>query len=225
MTATLNKHEQARADESAARAQWLARTAELEQIIRPLRSASYECDHDWNYFQRALDGYAADYGGLELNPDFQRGHVWTPDQQRHFIENVLRGVVSSSGFVVQFNCPNWDNADYEGDLPRGFQCIDGLQRLTAVTKFLSGNVRPFGLCPDDLEYSSFMIKSKYRFRFAIHNFTRRVDLLQHYLDLNAGGTPHSSEEIDRVRQMRDQAAVILEHEKDNASTASPSTSS
>jgi hypothetical protein len=194
-----------RTKEEARRQKFMARTAELELTIRPLRSASYECDHDWNYIQRALEGYGADYGGLELNPDFQRGHVWTHDQQLHYIENVLRGVVSSSGFVIQFNCPNWDLSDYEGDLPRGFQCVDGLQRLTAVGEFLAGNVRPFGFCPDDLDGSSF--KSKYHFRFAIHNFTRRVDLLQHYLDLNAGGTPHAPEEIERVRQMRDAAAA------------------
>lgn len=187
------------------RAEYARRTAELEKIIRPLRTASYEVDHDWSYIQKALDSLDRDYGMLDLNPDFQRGHIWTADQQRHYIENCLRGVVSSSGFVVQFNCPNWDDDNYDGDLPRGVQCIDGLQRITAVLKFLAGEVRPFGLCSDDFARSRFMIKTSYRFRVAIHNFTRRADLLQHYLDLNAGGTPHSSEELERVRQMRNSA--------------------
>ena len=29
--------------------------------------------------------------GLQLNPDFQRGHVWTEDQQVKFLEFILRG--------------------------------------------------------------------------------------------------------------------------------------
>jgi len=183
------------------RAHYIANTAKLDAMIKPLRSASYEVDVQWTYFLKMLDGYAADYGAVELNPDFQRGHVWTMEQQRHFIENVLRGVVSSSGFLIQFNCPNWDHDIYEGDLPRGFQCIDGLQRLTAVELFLAGEVRPFGLTPDDLSNSAYAIVNRYRFRFAVHNFTRKADLLQHYIDLNAGGTPHSSAEIDRIRTM------------------------
>ena len=178
------------------------KNADLEAIIRPLRTASYEVDMEWHFFDRQIDNIGADYGGLELNPDFQRGHVWTPSQQQHFIENVLRGVVTSAGFHIQFNCANWDNVDYVGDLPRGLQCLDGLQRITAVRDFLAGKVKPFGLSATDLAGSRFSPRrGYYRFRVAVHNFERKADLLAHYLDLNAGGTPHSSDELERVRAM------------------------
>jgi hypothetical protein len=174
----------------------------LAAIINPLSTAKYEADFDWRGITRALDGWAKDYGGMELNPDFQRGHVWTAEQQQHYIENVLRGVVSSSGFVLQFNCPNWDSDKVVADLPKGFQCIDGLQRLTAVQEFLEGNVKPFGLSPSDLDISSFSMRgSTFRFRVAVHTFSRREDLLSHYLALNTGGTPHSKEEIERVKAL------------------------
>lgn len=191
--------------EAAAHKAVAMKTADLAKIIRPLRTAQYEVDHEWTYFQRALDGFVRDYGSLELDPDFQRGHVWAPEQQQLFMENVLRGVVSSSGFLVQFNCPNFESDDFVGDLPLGVQCIDGLQRITAVMDFLAGKVRPFGFTMDDLSGSSFSVKGRYRFRVAIHNFTWRADLLQHYLDLNTGGTPHSAEEIERVRKLLDSA--------------------
>jgi len=197
--------ERMRKDELA-RAASARKTAELARIIRPLRTAQYEVDHQWIRFQQTLEGFERNYGGVELDPDFQRGHVWTSEQKQLFMENVLRGVVSSSGFLIQFNCPNWDSDNFVGDLPRGLQCIDGLQRITAVMDFLAGTVRPFGLTTDDLAGSSFSIGG-YRFRVAIHNFTWRADLLQHYLDLNTGGTPHSADEIERVRQLRDSALV------------------
>jgi hypothetical protein len=188
--------------DAALHAEYERNTDRLNAIIRPLRTAQYEVDHEWSRITTALQTYGEDYGMLDMNPDFQRGHVWTPDQQQHFIENVLRGVISTAGFLVQFNCPNWEMADdgYQGDLPRGVQCIDGLQRITAVQDFLDGKVRPFGLGVDDLKSSSFSIKSgRFRFRLAMHNFKMRAELLQHYLDLNAGGTPHGASEIDRVR--------------------------
>lgn len=194
------------------------KSASLAKLIRPLRTAAYEVDSMWRDFDAWINNLARDYGGLDLNPDFQRGHVWTSQQQQHFVENTLRGVISSSGFLLQFNCPNWDNDRYAGDLPRGLQCIDGLQRITAIQGFLAGTVKPFGLHVGDLENSTFSVRRHmYRFRVAIHNFERRADLLQHYLDLNAGGTPHSQAEIVRVRELQ-MAALDSEVSSDPASS-------
>lgn len=184
------------------------RNRRLGAIIKPLRTAAYEVDFPWAHMDSLFAGWARDYGGIEFDPDFQRGHVWTPSQQCHFIENILRGVVSSSGFLMQFNCANWDTigVQRDSDLPDGFQCIDGLQRITAVREFLAGRVRPFGLSVDDLDCSSFSPKSNaFRFRVAVHDFQFRADLLQHYIDLNSGGTPHSNEEIARVRRLLESA--------------------
>lgn len=184
----------------------------LDELIKPLSTAKYECDIDFRHIKSALTRYEQDFGGLELNPDFQRGHVWNPDQQKHYLENVFRGVVSTSGIVVQFNCPNWDDVDYSGDLPKGFQCIDGLQRLTAVMDFLDGKVKPFGLLPSDLNVSRYSLKGcSYRFRLAVHTFSSRSELLQHYLDLNTGGTPHSKEEIERVNKLLEACHKSKEH--------------
>lgn len=178
----------------------LARNAELSKLIQPLSTAEYEVDVHWHHIEKSLADYGRDYGMLDLAPDFQRGHVWTADQQRHFVENVLRGVVSTDGMVIKFNCPNWHHGKFVSNLPDGLQIMDGLQRLTAVKKFLAGEVKPFGLSLDDLNGSSFS-PNRYRFRVAVHCFTQRSDLLKHYLTLNTGGTPHSQDEISRVNAL------------------------
>jgi hypothetical protein len=178
------------------------RDAELTAIIQPLETARYEVDFDFKYVEHALEGYARDYG-LNLDPDFQRGHVWTRPQQEHFVENILRRVVASSGLVIQFNCPHFDDHDYAGELPREMQIIDGLQRLTAVRKFMAGEIHAFGMPIRDFAGSSFDAARRqlYRLRFAVHTFQTRRTLLSHYLALNAGGTPHASSEIERVRAL------------------------
>lgn len=182
--------------------------SEFEQralsIIKPLRTAKWQADFRWDRLEDSIASMGNDYGGLELNPDFQRGHVWTPAQQVHFIENCLRGVVASNGFLIQFNSPSWNDDSSESDLPPGLQCVDGLQRYTAVTEFVKGNVRPFGFTAQELSRTQFS-PIRIHMKVAIHDFTSRADLLDHYLSINAGGTPHSAEEIARVRDLLEQA--------------------
>ncbi len=182
--------------------------SEFEQhvltIVRPLHTAKWQADYRWDSLEKSLANLGNDYGGLELNPDFQRGHVWTAFQQAHYIENCMRGIVASSGFLIQLNCADWGEPDPESDLPKGLQCVDGLQRYTAVTEFVKGNVKPFGFTAQELSGTQFSPKRIYM-KVAIHGFTKRADLLAHYLALNAGGTPHSAEEIERVRGLLAQA--------------------
>lgn len=170
----------------------------LESIIRPLRTAKWQADYAWNRAEAALESLGKDWGGLELVPDFQRGHVWREVQQVHFIENCMRGVVASNGYLIQFNCAAWNEDKNDTDLPAGLQCVDGLQRLTAITRFARGEIKPFGLSAEELEATQFSPK-RMHLKVAVHDFAYRADLLEHYLSINTGGTPHSDEEIARVR--------------------------
>jgi hypothetical protein len=197
-----------REQEAQDRRDYLDKTNALSAIIKPLNTAEYEADFSFKDIATWLAKIAGEWGGLNLNPDYQRGHVWKPEQQRRFIESVLRGTVSSSGFVLQFNCPNWENDNYAGDMPAGFECIDGLQRYTAVQAFVAGEIKPFGLSVEELQGSTYAIH-RYSFKIAVHCFQNRVDLLNHYLAHNDGGTPHSREELDRVTKLRDDAVAAM----------------
>lgn len=177
----------------------------LTSIIKPLSTANWQADYRWDKLEDSIGRLAESYGELEMIPDFQRGHVWTQAQQTHFIENCLRGVVASNGYLIQFNCPHWNEVEPNSDLPTGLQCLDGLQRYTAVTEYVKGNVKPFGLSVTDLDGTRFSSKRMYM-KVAIHGFTKRADLLAHYLALNAGGTPHSPAEIERVRGLLAEAS-------------------
>ena len=73
---------------------------ELVRLVNPLAAARWSADYRWDNVERALVGLGEDYGSLELCPDFQRGHVWLPSQQAHFVENCLRGIVPSSGCLL-----------------------------------------------------------------------------------------------------------------------------
>ena len=62
--------------------------------------ANYKVDVGFKYFSKTINQYIEEYG-LILNPEFQRGHVWTEEQQEKYIEYVLKG--GTSGKEIFFN--------------------------------------------------------------------------------------------------------------------------
>lgn len=185
------------------RSAFLARNAELAKIIQPLPAHAYELHTMLEPGLRNFDTLFSGYGPVNFHPDFQRGHVWTENQQREFITACLRGTVDLGSTVISFNIPHWEDMRYAGDLPREIQCIDGLQRVTAVRRFINGEITAScGLSESDLSGSSYHLTGKCM-RVRAFAFRTKRELLTYYLDLNTGGTVHSGAEIERVAAMRD----------------------
>lgn len=181
----------------------------LYLMIKPMPEAAYTVDWPLNMLEQTLlgvqEGVEQQGGSFELNPDFQRGHVWTDAQRSAYAEAFIRKDVTGR---ILFNCPGWANASRDGDIPaQTFQCIDGLQRLTTMRMFLAGQVQVFGgLHAADLKGSPFdPFRMSYRLQIGIYEFSHRQELLDFYLRLNQGGTPHSSDELERVRGLLDAA--------------------
>ncbi|WOE32138.1 MULTISPECIES: DUF262 domain-containing protein [unclassified Acinetobacter] len=168
----------------------------IKPIERPIRT--FHCG--FSYLETWIKNENKDTKyGIDLNPDFQRGHVWTQDQQVHYIENVLRRIVDESGLTIRFNNPTWRETKITGDLIEQVVCIDGLQRLTAIRKFIAGELNIFGisysLLPARIILRDLTVVIK------MYDFANKADLLSFYLDINAGGTYHTESEINRVREL------------------------
>lgn len=129
---------------------------------------------------------------LQLNPDFQRGHIWTEEQQIAYVEFFLKGGKSGRDFYFNLN-------DYE------YVCVDGLQRTIALTRFVNNEIKAFGQCFSEFEFDKFLVEHQPGAEFAVNiyrnNLSSKKEVLEWYVDMNSGGTPHSDEEIDRVKQM------------------------
>jgi len=189
---------------------WNSLSAEHQEwyeVVRPMTKATYEVDVSLTQVERFLEQQSADMasmgGVFELDPDYQRGHVWSMAQRVAYIESLLREIAPRT---IMFNAPGYSREREPGDIPaHTFQCIDGLQRLTSVRKFMAGEIKVFGdkSC-DDLTGSPFDPR-RYRLSIAVYEFSNRADLLQFYLDLNTAGTAHSVEEIERVRGLLTEA--------------------
>lgn len=162
----------------------------FKDIPQFTRSGSWQCNMGWEYFIKWIDENIKE-SDLQLNPDFQRGHVWTEEQQIAYIEFRLRG--GTSGRIVYFNCPGWMGS-FDGE----FVCVDGLQRITAIKRFMNNEIKVFGTYYKEFEDG---LPLDIDIIVNINNLKTKNEVLQWYIEMNDGGTPHTKEEIDRVKQM------------------------
>ncbi len=144
-----------------------------------------------------LDGYIK--MGLQLDPEFQRGNVWTEEQQIKYIEYRLKGG-RHSGRNIYFNKPDWMSAKiYPDNAYNDFVCVDGLQRITAAIRYMKGEIKIFDkYTVYDFEDS---IPIDFDFITDVNNLQTYREVLQWYVDLNEGGTVHTTEELNRVKDL------------------------
>ena len=164
----------------------------LREIPPFIRWSGYEVDIPWVSLEENLARYERSYG-VNIDPDFQRGHVWVRAQQIAFVEHCLRGGRASR--ILHWNCHDWQ--EYSGNFP--LVLVDGKQRLTAVLAFLQNKIPAF-----ERKLSKYKDKLTWgnpSFRFHINSLKTRTEVLQWYLELNDGGVVHSDDEIKRVRRM------------------------
>lgn len=161
---------------------------QIPQMSRP----GYAVDQSLDMLLETIQNYQAkQIAPLNMEPDFQRIHVWTPDQRTRYVEFILRGGNSSRD--IYFNCSGWMGS-YEGP----FELVDGKQRLSACIGFMEGKVSIFGgYHLDDYDGKPFGVT----LRFHINSLKTRKEVLQWYLDINEGGVVHTPDELNKVREL------------------------
>lgn len=164
--------------------------SDIKQFIT---SGSYEVNIPLTSIERTLSSWNEDYG-VELNPDFQRGHVWTEEQQIAYVEFLLRGGATAK--VIYFNSPAFGS--YKKLKDETIVCVDGLQRLTACLRFVRDEIKVFGYRFSEFEGSPRVMSD---LKFNVNSLETRAEVLEWYIQFNSGGTVHTDEEINRVKKL------------------------
>jgi len=169
-----------------------------------LRSVGFDVprsgvSEDWTFLRECVMGLRLGRPPLNLQPDYQRGAVWTKEQQSLFLGHALLGG------VVQ---PIYIDRDTGSD--HAEEVIDGQQRIRAAIAFLEGHVAAVGWDGD--KFVSFRYadmnevdRRSHRLSFNVVylNLARR-NKLRLYLLLNSAGTPHTEEELNKVRRLMEE---------------------
>lgn len=105
---------------------------------------------------------------------------------------------SEANNTIYFNCPRFTSGAVSFDK---FVLVDGKQRLQAVLDFLDNKIRIFGHYFKEFEDKIGV--GTIRLRFCVAELATRKEILEWYISINAGGTPHTKEEINKVRSLLD----------------------
>ena len=161
-------------------------------------SGSYQVNYPLTSLVKYIEEEVSEMG-LQLNPEFQRGHVWTEEQQIAWLEYHLRG--GKSGNTIYLNNPFWNSVRKakQGEYS-DYVCVDGLQRITAAQRFVHNEIKVFGSYFDEYEDKLRLVNDN-TLILNVNDLKSEKEVLLWYIDMNVGGTPHTSEEIERIKKM------------------------
>jgi hypothetical protein len=173
---------------------------DLPKYLTP--SGEYAVNTEWKRIEPWILDRADETGQTYeeiVNPYFQRNRVWSEEQQISYIEHIMKG--GKIGKDIYFNSPTWDR---ETSGENTMFCIDGLQRITAVVSFLKNEFPIFEtIYHNDIDRLPNLVCS---FKLHVLDFQTEEEILTWYLQLNQSGTPHTKEELDRVRELKEKLA-------------------
>lgn len=158
------------------------RLVDIPQMSR----ASYRVDSQWKYLE---DFLKLEGTPVEMNPDYQRGYIWTPRQQTEYIEYRLKG--GMSGWDIFWNCTTWNTS-----CNTPIEIVDGKQRVEAVRAFLRDEVPIFGRVLSEFSDHDVGLRMHLaRFRMHVNDIQSRRGVIQWYIDMNTGGSIHTEADL------------------------------
>jgi hypothetical protein len=129
--------------------------------------------------------------GIDLEPDYQRGNVWTPEDENSLIDSIFNNIKIGQ-FVYIFR-------GYEGKV---YECLDGKQRTNTLIRFYESRFKYRGLtyaemCGRDQDhfenFTITILESK--------NEMTHEQKYRYFLKLNAGGRQQDPAHLAEVKQL------------------------
>lgn len=181
-------------DEADKIKKYLGKILRTKDIPKMIPTGNYNVRTRVKKLADTIDKFVEEYN-LDLNPDFQRGHVWSNEQRVRYIEFILQEGKSNP---IYFNHPNWMGS-FEGDMV----IVDGKQRLTSLLMFLNNEIPVFKELDEENIgfYAKEIANILVDIEIVVNNLKTREQVLEWYLQINKGNVAHTEEEIQRVERM------------------------
>lgn len=175
----------------------MGKTLKHKSVPQLIPTGTYRIDQSMHRLKKTIGEYIEDFD-LDLDPDFQRAHVWTMNQRVAFVEFMLQGGKTNP---IYFNRPNWMRGIEGGRM----EIVDGKQRLTSLLMFLNNEFTVFEeLDSEGIGYyykEMDTIHSMTGVVFIVNDLVDRSRILEWYLQMNRGNVAHTEEELSRVEKL------------------------
>lgn len=141
------------------------------------------------------------YFGCDMNPDYQRGNVWTAEQEEKLIDSVFKQI-NIGAFI--FAHKDWaKNHEIVDDM---FEIVDGKQRLTAILHFIEGKIKYNGLYYHEMHNfnrnffeDTQVLVGEIEFRNGIYN---KQEILENFIRLNECGSSMNKDVIEHAKALK-----------------------
>lgn len=130
-------------------------------------------------------------GELTDSPDYQRGYVWSAEDQQRYLDSVFEG--RDLGRFIFVKHP----------YPQAEELLDGKQRLNCLNLFFQSRISWRGLFWHELnKLERYQIENRsVQVATLSGSAFSRSDRLRVFLEVNAAGVPQSEEHLDHVRAL------------------------
>lgn len=149
-----------------------------------------------NYTQRDINSLILmchnEYGGIDFEPDYQRGNVWGHEDKLLLIESIM--AKRDIGKFVVNNRP-WND---EGPLQ---EIVDGKQRLSCIKEFYEDGFKYKGKFYSELHYYDRITFKNHSVSVAMLNEASREEILKTFLAVNITGKVQNFDHIEHVKEL------------------------
>ena len=169
----------------------------------------YEEDDDifFNYQQRDMRSLlymmCKEYG-IDLEPEYQRGLVWSDEQKWSLIDSIMKNIDIGKFTIIR---RPWGKNHNKPATPKLYEMLDGKQRITTLWEFYTGQFKYKGLRYHELHPLDRSHFKNYRISYAECEPLTDEQKYRYFLKLNTTGVPIEQEHIERVRRLWRQAVL------------------
>ena len=135
--------------------------------------------------------------GIDLDQDYQRGNVWTPEQKYMLIESIYKNIEIGKFTIIR--------RSFQDEKSRYYEMLDGKQRLTALKEFYESRFMYRGKYYHEMHGRDQGHFDNYSINYSETEPLTDEQKYRYFLKLNTSGTPISENHINRVRELWENA--------------------
>lgn len=133
--------------------------------------------------------------GVDMQPDYQRGYVWEQNDKELLIDSIFNNIDIGKFAFIHLNDSKWMETG------KGYEILDGKQRLNAIIEFYENRFPYKGKYYNDLSKKDKMIFKHHNVSIGEIREADKKAVLKYFLMLNRTGKSMDKSQLDKVEQM------------------------
>jgi hypothetical protein len=147
------------------------------------------------FYQTSISSFSSlvYYFGVNTEPDYQRGLVWTLEDKQKLIDSIFKGIDIGKFVFIQ---KDYDRKKNETE--HLYEILDGKQRLTTIMEFWEDRFQYNGLFYSQMHPIDQAHFDGYSISQATVTNPTKEQIYRYFLRLNTGGKPMDESQFKKV---------------------------